>query len=222
MNKKIGAIICNILIVCFSIASVIFFHMGINQVYYYTQDSNILAGISALLFLLFILIKKEINGIPMFVMILKFISATALLLSLLVVLGLLIPQSQLYGPKDMPWYSLLIGRSMLFGHILNPVVSVISFIFFENDKRFNKKNNIYFPLIFTLIYGIILLVLNYLRIFDGPYFFLRIYDQQIYMMIIWIIIILIVNYLIARILLVQNQKRVPRRTAEIKKRIANQ
>ena len=221
MNKKIFAIICNILIIGCSIANVLFFNMGIEQLYFYTQDANIIAGISALLFLLFLLIKKEINEIPMFIMILKFISATALMLSLLVVLGLLIPQRILSENTNMPWYILLIGRSMIFGHIFNPLISLISFIFFENDKRFNKKNNIYFPLVFTLIYGIILLVFNYLKLFDGPYFFLRIHNQEIYMMIIWIVLILIMNYLIAKILLIQNQKRVPRRTAEIKKRIAS-
>ena len=222
MNKKICAIISNILIICFNVGSVALLKNYGNQFYFYTQDSNMLAGISALLFLIFLLIKKEIGEIPMWVMILKYISVVSLALTLTIVIALLIPYNVIAEHNALPWYIYFVGGSFICGHILNPIVSVISFIFFENDKRYNKKNNIYYPMIFTLIYGVVMLVINYLKIFDGPYFFLRIYNQQIYIPIVCTVVIIVLNYLIAKLLLIQNQKRVPRRIANIKKKIASQ
>lgn len=221
MNKNTLAIIANILIVCFSCIGIYMSNHGIEIFYYYTQISNILAGISALLFVIFMFIRKEVAQVPFPIMLFKFVTTTMLFLTFIVVIAILIPQNQLAG-SPLPWHFFLIGGGMPFVHVLNPITAFISFSFFENDKRFNKKNNLYYPLLATLLYGIVMVILNYMNIFEGPYFFLKVHSQPIYMTIIWFVIILIINYVLAKILLIQNQKRVPRRLSRIKEKIAQQ
>ena len=51
-----------------------------------------------------------------------------------------------------------------------------------------------------------MIILNITRTFNGPYPFLKVYEQKIYMTIIWILIIFIVNYIIGIILIKLNRK----------------
>ena len=52
----------------------------------------------------------------------------------------------------------------------------------------------------TLIYALILMALNLMRVVEGPYPFLRVYEQPVYMSIIWVIVILGSAYGIAFLL----------------------
>jgi len=52
-------------------------------------------------------------------------------------------------------------------------------------------------LIPTIIYAIISIILNILKVMDGPYLFLHVYNQPIYASVLWIIGILGGAYLIA-------------------------
>ncbi len=211
MDKKKGAILCNTAIVIFSIVGLyLSTSKDIPLFPYYTQNSNLLAGIASVLLIIFLLTKKDMSEVPGWVLILKFTSVLMLSVTFLVVAFLLVPQSVLSG-GSWPWWYFFIGDSMLFTHTLNPIVAVISFIFFENDRRYNKKKTIWYPLAVTLIYGVVMLVINYLNIFKGPYFFFMVHDVKWYTVVLCFIGILAGSYLVARFLLIENQKRLRRR-----------
>ena len=211
MNKRTSAIISNILILLFAVIGIyLSLRNGLSILYFYTLDSAIIAAIASLLFIIFLLMKKDITEIPTWVLILKYISVCCLTVTLIIVLVILIPQS-IMSNSSYPWYSLLISGFHFYLHVLCPIIALISFMFFENDKRFNRKKILFYPLIATSIYGIIMLIINYMGIYNGPYFFLMVRVQEIYMTIIWLVIIMIINYLVAKFILIQNQKRVPRR-----------
>ena len=53
-------------------------------------------------------------------------------------------------------------------------------------------------------------LLNVLKVVEGPYPFLMVYNQKWYMSIIWIIVIFVVDYIISRNILLFNQIRAPR------------
>ncbi|MGN1222476.1 MAG: hypothetical protein ACI4TT_04510, partial [Christensenellales bacterium] len=55
------------------------------------------------------------------------------------------------------------------------VLSIISFLLFENQMRL-KKFSIIFPAIPTLLYGVICITLNILKLLEGPYPFFYVYD----------------------------------------------
>lgn len=63
-----------------------------------------------------------------------------------------------------------------------------------------------FVLIPTACYAVIMIVLNILHMVDGPYPYLRVYNQPVYMSVLWCFIILGGAYAIARILLFLNRR----------------
>ena len=99
---------------------------GISLFKYYTVDSNVLVGLASLILIIFecLFLNKKITKIPKFVYIIKYISTVAVVLTFLVTLFYLAPS---FG-KDF-W--LLYQNSNLFFHLLVPIVSFVSFAFFE-------------------------------------------------------------------------------------------
>ena len=55
-------------------------------------------------------------------------------------------------------------------------------------SRMKKQDSIY-AMIPTIIYGIVMYTMNFLRVYDGPYPFLRVHDQPWYMSVLWFLII---------------------------------
>ena len=52
----------------------------------------------------------------------------------------------------------------------------------------------------TLVYALVLVILNLAKLVDGPYPFLKVYQQPVYMSCIWVLAILGGAYLIAALL----------------------
>ena len=210
MNKKeITALILNgILIVVgvLGMINVIKFY-GASTFIYYTVDSNIVCLISSILFFVFMLIKKNITEIPFFVMVLRFMATVCLTVTFVVVVAYLAPV-RVWIPEGTYLDNLkilLFKDDMLYQHLLAPVISFISFAFFEGDRRLNKKKTIWYGAAVTLVYGAIMIILNLLKIVDGPYPFFRIYENPVVYSIVMIVIILM-SYLFGRFILLLNQK----------------
>lgn len=148
---------------------------------YYTTISNVFAGISCFLLALYQIINyKTGKEIPYFAIIFKYISACMLSVTFLVVLFVLVPASG--DVNEM--IRLLFSPKLLFHHTLCPILCIISFVFFENEYKIKKKYILY-SLIPTFLYAIIFIFLNAFNIVNGPYFFLKVNNQPIYMSIIW-------------------------------------
>lgn len=64
----------------------------------------------------------------------------------------------------------------------------ISFIFFEKHDIKGFKDN-FRAIYFTIAYAVVFIILNILKVYDGPYPFLQVYNQPIYMSVIWFIVI---------------------------------
>ena len=181
MKKKDKiALYINILII---ILEIIGLSISINDsnrllIEYYTEDSNILLLIASSIYVFYLLTKKEI---PRWLNIFKHMATLGVTITFIVVILILAPMYNFnYG-----W--ILFYRTMLYHHTLCPILSIITFIFFENHKL-NKKD-IKYTMIFTLLYSVILIFLNILKLIEGPYPFLMVYKQPIYMSILWIILI---------------------------------
>lgn len=148
---------------------------------YYTTISNVFAGISCFLLALYQIINyKTGKEIPYFAIIFKYISACMLSVTFLVVLFVLVPASG--DVNEM--IRLLFSPKLLFHHTLCPILCIISFVLFENEYKIKKKYILY-SLIPTFLYAIIFIFLNAFNIVNGPYFFLKVNNQPIYMSIIW-------------------------------------
>jgi len=192
MSKKRIALIINIAIVILEV--IVFGSNIINDhgiaIQYYTNDSNILALISSLLFI--VLYRKNWKYLKDF----RFATTCCLIVTFLTVLFIL-------GPMDHFNYKLyMFTDNFLILHTIVPILSAISYIFFEE-----KSGKAYLCLLLTIIYSIVLVILNILNIVQGPYPFLMVTKQSVLETIIWAVIILGGSYIIGLILNLISRKK---------------
>ena len=156
---------------------------------YYTVLSNALAFLTSIFYLL--LYKRRTSFFDNF----YFIVTCMMCLTFLIVLFVLIPM------YNFDFYWLMLKGSNLMMHTLCPLLMITLYIFYNKTK--SNKYLVFVPII---IYGIPMIILNITKTFNGPYPFLKVYEQKIYMTIIWILIIFVVNYIIGTILIKLNRK----------------
>lgn len=182
-RKLIFAITINLIIVGLEIIGAVLSvkRHGIKAFQYYTEDSNYFALISSLVFVICGVVSLKTNkSVGGMVHILRFISTTCLTVTLIVVLVVLIPMF----PEDSVF--MLFGDSNLYQHTLCPLLSILSFVFLENDVRLTKKS-IFVSLIPTIIYGVTCVTLNICRVMEGPYPFFYVYEFPWYFSTIFLI-----------------------------------
>ena len=133
------SILFNIFIVLLSFLGVVFMICGIQfmkqqlvleshgweNFKYFTVDSNVFAGLTSLIYLFFVCRKKEV---PHWVHVLKYMSCVGVLLTFFVTAFFLAPTS-----KAFPFFAFY-QNSNLFFHFMVPVLSGITFLFFEERK----------------------------------------------------------------------------------------
>ncbi len=186
MKKIKVSIILNIIIFVLVIMSTIFMFTGfefmghniplqdtkLSVFKYFTVDSNILVGISSLLLLIYeILFIKKGKSIPRELFIFKYLGTTSVLLTFLVTTFFLAPFSVF---NFLDFYK----NSNFFFHFLIPVISGISFIFFEKNNISFKET--FLSIIPMFIYALIYMINVFTHLENGAvsyeydfYWFLR-------------------------------------------------
>ncbi|MBR5032766.1 MAG: hypothetical protein IKX70_03790 [Treponema sp.] len=116
---------------------------------YYTVDSNVLGAVVALVYIYFeiALAKGKITRIPKLLHLIRLAAATGLTLTMLVTAFFLIPQ---FGEH---WYILYIDNNFFF-HLTVPLLSIITFIFFEPGTDDISLKDSLFGIITMAIYGV--------------------------------------------------------------------
>lgn len=210
MKKEYRAslIINIVLIILFIISYVIAIIKNVDGFEYYSQDVSFLTALASVLYVSFLLIKKGKEQIPLFVSILRYIGTCSLIITFLVVVCILAPTYEGGFIEGLKLY--LLQPSSIITNLICPVLSTISFIFFEGDRRLNKKKTIWLAVIPTVVYGTVFVSLNVFRIIEGPYPFLQVYKQEWYLTLMGIVLIVVANYLVARYVLLFNQMHAPR------------
>ena len=85
---------------------------------------------------------------------------------------------------------------MLFHHTICPILALVSFLFYDDLGKI-ERSDIIGGLGFTILYSIVLIILNLYDLVKGPYPFLMIKNQTIIASIIWFILIYALAYFIA-------------------------
>ncbi|MBR4790179.1 MAG: hypothetical protein IK024_04715 [Treponema sp.] len=116
---------------------------------YYTVDSNVFGGLLALVYIFFeiALAKGKITRLPKLLHLLRLAAATGLTLTMLVTAFFLIPQ---FGEN---WAILYIDNNFFF-HLTVPLLSIITFIFFEPDTDDISLKDSLFGIITMAIYAV--------------------------------------------------------------------
>ena len=177
-KKKLLPLFINILIILFEIrGSVICFTNGINTLQYYTVLSNLLALVTSTIYSSCFL--KYHGEIPVWVSFLRYTTTVCLTLTFVVVCCIFVPVA---GPE------VLYGGVQFFHHLCCPILSIVSFLFFENRRELTGRC-IFFAVIPTLIYAAVLILLNALCLVVGPYPFLLVHEQTPMQSVVYYIII---------------------------------
>ena len=144
---------------------------------WYTVDSNVLQLVVSVWVICFVLRNKQF---PKILTVAHFISAVGLTVTFLIAAFVLAPEG------GIAYYFL--NDVAPINHFIGPLLSVISLLFLEKTERLSLSTIIW-PAVASLTYGAIALVLNAVRIMDGPYFFLKVYEQPAGVIILWFAII---------------------------------
>lgn len=190
-NLKLNwAFIFNLLIIIFEIIALVLSiqRHGLRVFKYYTENSNYFALIISTIFCLYTIFAK--NGIKSWMIYLRYVSTVCLAITFVIVSLVLIPM------YPASFYFMMFDGSSLFQHLLCPILSIISFLLFEN-QIFLKKISIFFTIIPTFIYGLVCILLNLLKLMQGPYPFFYVYDISWFVCAISIVAILLISLLIA-------------------------
>lgn len=199
-NNKL-ALGSNILLIVLAGLGLYFSIVDKNAFLYYSDNVGMFALSSSIIYVIIVLAKKEPNFLCLA---LRYVSTACLALTLVGTFYVATTTGENYLDS-------FIKGSHLFNNLLCPIVSFVSFTLFEGDRRLNKKKTIWYALIPTVIYGVIMLVCNVTNTFTGPYSFMMINDNPVYLTVIVFIVTIILNYVIGRFLLLSNQKHAPRR-----------
>ena len=133
---------------------------------------------------------KDGKEIPKYVNVFYFVSLVGTTLTFLTVLFILIP---------MMGVGLISSYSMVCLHLICPILSVIDFLFFDDDFKL-KLFDSFFGMIPMTIYGVIILILVGIKSIEPPYPFLDIYNQKVYISVLFIILMFVMTYLICFLL----------------------
>ncbi len=140
---------------------------------FYTQISNALCTLSVAAGL--------ITGGAAWTVPLRYLATVMLGMTCLVTVGILVPMGG--DPKF-----LLFSRHGFPHHLMCPVLSLVSYIFFEQHA---SAAMIALPSAVTLVYGIIMLILNGMEKVDGPYPFFRVRHQSALATLVWMTALMI-------------------------------
>lgn len=199
MKKKlILATAANALLVIFEIPGLVISikDWGLDMFQFYTQNSNYFALAVSVLYVITAL-RRLIRGGPMpeWIAQLRYIATCCLTLTFLIVLFVLIPMGGLSNVGIM----MLFSGSVLYHHLLCPILSVASFLLLESGAAPDRKM-IGAAMVPTLTYAVVIIILNLARTVRGPYPFLYLYEQPVWVSALWLLIIIGAAYLIAAFL----------------------
>ena len=120
--------------------------------------------------------------------------------------GLATTMAALFGAPANTTYGENTGVLAL-TRVYNPAVvrmaavlaAIFSFVLLERTPRL-PRSTVKWALLPTVLYGGIILWLNIQRVVDGPYPFMKVYDQSVQASVLWCIAILLMNYFYAWLL----------------------
>ncbi len=166
---------------------------GIASLRFYTVLSNIMCGLINLVYVIFYMKNMNLDNVlvPKWLKTLRFITVTCLMVTFIVVITVLIP---INGVESISGY--LFERANLFHHLLCPLIMTITYLILEKEVKLGRREEM-FAALPTVLYAIVTLILNLMRVLYGPYPFLHVYEQSVFTSIMWIVLIVGGSYVLA-------------------------
>ncbi len=183
---------------------------GADYLKYYTQESNLLLLAACFVAAMFQWPAfRHGRDIPAWVRLLKYVATCCIAVTLAVVIFVLSP-SEVPARGCAGYFDTLWGGTNFYFHFVCPILGIVNFIFFEKNSDFRPTVAL-LALLPTVLYAAIAMGLNIARLTVGPYFFLHVYEQPIYMSLIWCVVVLGGAYALAYALYRANRMRQTRK-----------
>ena len=208
MKRLKQALLVNSLIVLFEVVvfAMLISNFGrgfdLSCVQYYTHYANLFSLLTSLG--ISIELAREITGrtprTSYFSRLMRFMAVSTSTLTLVVVVFLLLPMDQFENTGELLFY-----HTNFLEHIFCPVLSFYSFVFLGDYRDMGTKEAVVATLP-TLLYAIVSTTLNALGIMEGPYPFLLVYKQPLWLSILYFILIVGGAYVISWVLIVLAHK----------------
>ena len=131
------------------------------------------------------ILRNKGSFVPSFVHVLKYVSVCCAAVVLLAGIFVLMPLSG--GIRSGP--ELLLHSPGIFLRVLGPLAGFVSFVCIDRTALPDKRVKV-LPLIPTGLYALVLLILNVTRTIRGPYPFFLIYEQPLWLSILWFVLLL--------------------------------
>lgn len=127
---------------------------GIENLKYYTWDSNLFAGIISLIYVIYdiLILKDKRNDIPKIIQFLKFFGLIALGVTFISIAFFFLPIMH-FSNNYFPLFT----NSNLFFHLITPILATITYILFDYEKKYSFKYLI-IGCSSTIVYGLSYLI----------------------------------------------------------------
>lgn len=171
-----------------------FSQFGWSMFQYYTLDSNVFLLLACAIQAWYeggILLRRRLF-VPSWVRMLKYLAVCTVMVTFFVVIFILVPMAG--GLAWLP-YSLFHG-AMLYHHTLCPLLGVLSFLFLDRASLPDRRVTLW-ALAPTALYAAVSIVLNALSVLHGPYPFLYVHEQPVWMSALWCAVILALAWCLA-------------------------
>jgi hypothetical protein len=169
-----------------------FLELQFEMFQFYTQCSNALAAVAALLCIVANLRgagAERAHG-------LKHWACCTQLMTFVVVLFVLMPAVYLTGGDGFREMFIVTHRSIT--HFLGPVLTFVSYVFYEADPLPTKRDSLV-ALLPTALYAVVAYACNILRVFEGPYPFFLVWRMPVWQSMLWFVALLALAWLLAQL-----------------------
>lgn len=168
--------IINLLIIIFELIALFIERKSVSykKLVFYTRLSNLLAFFSSVLIVIF--------GPKFIVELFRYTATSMLVMTFFVTVCVLVPAT--HDAKG-----LLFSGTGLYHHLFVPILSTLSYIFFEERVSIIW---VWIPIVVTVSYGLLMLYLNHKRKLDGPYPFFMIHINGVKKTVVWMVVLTLV------------------------------
>lgn len=185
-GRLVAILVVDMLAVAFGLVGLglAFSQRGLGTFEMYTEDSNIIALVACAIGAAFC--WRELSGggvVPRWVHVLKFVGASCLAVTFVTVICVLVPMMCMAGQDGVG--AMLLTGSMPFMHVFCPILVIGSFVLLDEGRDL-AVGDVRIALLPTIVYALAVITLNLVRVIEGPYPFLRVYDQPVWASVLWV------------------------------------
>lgn len=179
--------VLNLLLVVLEAGALTVRYLGsdLSMFQYYTQCSNLLAAIAGVVCLAAHAGRFDLAWAHR----IKFCACATQLMTFVVVVFVLAPMINSTGQNGFAY--LFLTGVMPVTHLAGPLLTIASYLLYEREPLPGLRECAY-ALVPTLAYAVVAYLCNYLRIFEGPYPFLLVWEMTLEQVALWVVVLLAV------------------------------